>query len=70
MMAHQITLPRRPVSGEVDETEFSYRRYPSWSAYMELPALRSLFVVALDENSLSVKRKENCASCFRDYGRS
>ncbi len=29
---------------------------PDGSAYMELPALRSLFLVALDENDLAVKR--------------
>ena len=32
---------------------------PDGSAYMELPALRSLFFVALDENNLSVKRMQS-----------
>lgn len=32
---------------------------PDGSAYMELPALRSLFFVALDENDLSVKRMQS-----------
>jgi len=32
---------------------------PDGSAYMELPALRSLFLVALDENDLSVKRMQS-----------
>ena len=32
---------------------------PDGSAYMELPALRSLFFVALDENNNSVKRMQS-----------
>jgi hypothetical protein len=32
---------------------------PDGSAYMQLPALRSLFFVALDENDLSVKRMQS-----------
>jgi cytochrome c553 len=32
---------------------------PDGSAYMELPALRSLFFVALDENDMSVKRMQS-----------
>jgi len=32
---------------------------PDGSAYMELPALRSLFFVALDENNMSVKRMQS-----------
>ncbi len=32
---------------------------PDGSAYIELPALRSLFFVALDENDLSVKRMQS-----------
>ena len=32
---------------------------PDGSAYMELPALRSLFFVALDENDISVKRMQS-----------
>ncbi len=32
---------------------------PDGSAYMELPALRSFFFVALDENNLSVKRMQS-----------
>ncbi len=32
---------------------------PDGSAYMELPAVRSLFFVALDENDLSVKRMQS-----------
>ena len=32
---------------------------PDGSAYMELPALRSLFFVALDENDLAVKRMQS-----------
>ena len=32
---------------------------PDGSAYMELPALRSLFFVALDENEMSVKRMQS-----------
>ena len=32
---------------------------PDGSAYMEVPALRSLFFVALDENDLSVKRMQS-----------
>ena len=32
---------------------------PDGSAYMQLPAMRSLFLVALDENDLSVKRMQS-----------
>ncbi len=32
---------------------------PDGSAYMKLPALRSLFLVALDENDMSVKRMQS-----------
>ena len=32
---------------------------PDGSAYMELPALRSFFFVALDQNDLSVKRMQS-----------
>jgi hypothetical protein len=32
---------------------------PDGSAYMELPAMRSLFLIALDENDLSVKRMQS-----------
>ena len=32
---------------------------PDGSASMELPALRSLFFVALDENDMSVKRMQS-----------
>ncbi len=50
---------------------------PDGSAYMELPALRSLFFVALDENDLSVKRMQSfltvqpgevtsCVGCHED----
>ena len=35
---------------------------PDGSAYMELPALRPLFFVALDENDLSVKRMQSFVS--------
>ncbi len=50
---------------------------PDGSAYMELPALRSLFFVALDENDMSVKRMQSfltvmpgevssCAGCHEN----
>lgn len=50
---------------------------PDGSAYFELPALRSFFFVALDENDLSVKRMQSftnvepgettsCAGCHED----
>ncbi len=50
---------------------------PDGSAYMELPALRSLFFVALDENDISVKRMQSfltvmpgevtsCAGCHEN----
>jgi hypothetical protein len=50
---------------------------PDGSAYMELPAMRSLFFVALDENNLSVKRMQSfvtvqpgeftsCAGCHEN----
>jgi hypothetical protein len=45
-----FTLPR--ILGTVDVEE-------DGSAYIELPALRSLFFVALDENDMSVKRMQS-----------
>ncbi|MHB1036772.1 MAG: HzsA-related protein [Pirellulales bacterium] len=53
---------------------------PDGSAYMELPALRSMFLVALDENDLSVKRmqsfvtlqpgeKTGCVGCHEQRSR-
>jgi hypothetical protein len=50
---------------------------PDGSAYMELPALRSLFFVAMDENDMSVKRMQSfltvmpgevssCAGCHEN----
>ena len=54
---------------------------PDGSAHMELPALRSLFFVALDENDLSVKRMQSfmcvqpgerlgCVGCHEERGNS
>jgi len=39
---------------------------PDGSAYMELPALRALFFVALDENGMSVKRMQSFLTVMPD----